>query len=151
MTDEAVTQAALFQLTGVVQTDMKTGRFARANAAFYDMVGYNEAELRGMTYLELTHPDDRERDAESFAALSRGERQGDTSLTRVLHKNGRVGWFELHITVLGKGDEALNIAVVNDVTGRKRAEEALQGLNETLEQRVLERTEALTASEQCFS
>ncbi len=128
MTDEAVAQDTLFQLTGVgvVQTDMTTGRFMRANETFCAMVGYGEDELEGMTYLELTHPDDRARDAESFAGLQRGEHEEGTSLTRVLHKGGRVVWLELHVTVVGEGEEAINLTVVNDVTERKRADEVLR-------------------------
>ena len=124
MIDEATTQAALFQLTGVgvVQTDMATGRFVRANAAFCEMVGYSEAELLGMTNAELTHPDDWGRDAQSFRALQRGERQGGTSLTRVLCKDGSVVWLDLHVTVLGEGNGALNLMVATDVSEQKRAD-----------------------------
>jgi PAS domain S-box-containing protein len=125
MTDEVTSHAALFQLTGVgvVQTDLESGRFLRANEAFCKMVGYSEAELQAMIHLELTHPDDRERQAVSFAALQR--REGGTSLTRCLHKDGRVVWLELHVTVVGEGDEAMSIVVVNDVTEGKQAEERL--------------------------
>jgi PAS domain S-box-containing protein len=127
MIDQAETPAALFQLTGVgvVQTDMATGRFVRANGTFCGMVGYSETELRGMAYVELTHPDDRERDAESFGALQRGESRGGTSLTRCVGKDGTVVCLELHVTVIGEGNEALNVAVVNDVTERRRTEETL--------------------------
>lgn len=121
-----VAQAVLFQLTGVgvVQTDLATGRFVCANAAFCEMVGHSQDELRGMTYLGLTHPDDRERDAASFAALQRGKRSAGSSLTRVLHKGGQVAWLELHITVIqDETGSGYLIAVAHDVSDRRRAEE----------------------------
>ena len=132
MTDQVHVQDTLFRLTGVgvVQIDMKTERFVRVNQTFCEMVGYSEAELRRMTYQELTHPDDRERDAESFAGLQRGEHEGGTSLTRVLYKDGTVVWLELHVTAIREGSEAFNIAVVNNVTERKHAGDALRASEE---------------------
>jgi PAS domain S-box-containing protein len=118
----------LFRLSGVgvVQTDLRTGRFARVNRTFCDMVGYREAELLGMTYRELTHPDDRQRDAATFEAFGRGELKESRAVTRCWHKSGVVVWLELHVTVLHEGDETINVAVANDVTERVRAEEALR-------------------------
>lgn len=129
MSDFSPTPDALFQLAGVgvVQTDLTTGRFVRTNGAFCDMVGYSEAELLELTYLELTHPDDRGRDAEHFAALQQGEQQTGTSLTRVVHKDGNVVWLELHVTLIKTGDGITNITVAHDVTQRQRAEEAVRG------------------------
>ncbi len=49
-----------------------------------------------------------------------------------------------------EGTKTGNIALVRDITERKRAEEALNKLNIELEQRVLERTEKLAISEKRF-
>ena len=122
MTDLALTRDVLFELTGVgvVETDLCTGRLVRANRTFCELVGYREAELQHLTYLELTHPDDQASDAKRFAALQRGENRGGTSLTRLLRKDGQVAWLELHITVVGAGHEARNLTVAVDVTERER-------------------------------
>ena len=122
MTDEAPTSDVLFELTsvGVVETDLATGRLVRANQTFCEWIGYREAELQRLTYLELTHPDDRERDAESFAALQQGENRGGRALTRLLCRDGQVVWLELHVSVVGEGHEARNLTVATDVTERER-------------------------------
>lgn len=126
MSERVRASEVLFELrgVGVVETEMPSGCLRRANAAFCEMVGYSEAELQRLTYLELTHPDDRARDAERFAALARGEHRPGASLTRVLRKDGGVVWLELHVTLVGEGDEALNLTVVNDVTERVCSEAA---------------------------
>jgi PAS domain S-box-containing protein len=116
----------LFQLkgVGVVQTDLETGRFVRANRAFCEMVGYSEADLQALSYEELTHPDDRVRDAANFAAFQRGELDGSDAITRVLRRDGAVVWLELHVSILHEAGRTYNVAVAHDVTERKRAEEA---------------------------
>jgi PAS domain S-box-containing protein len=115
---------------------MATGRFRRANAAFCALVGYSEAELQRLTYAEITHPEDRGRDAVKFAALQQGEVQKGSSLTRLLPKDGGVVWAELHVTVLeGAAGNAVNLTVVNDVTERKRAEAALRDSEDPRRQR----------------
>jgi len=36
------------------------GRFQACNPAYCDMLGYTQAELQGMDWLSVTHPDDQE-------------------------------------------------------------------------------------------
>src|SRR5690606_7967716 len=52
----------LFELSavGVAQSDPATGRFVRANRRFCELTGYPENELRRLTFLDITHPDDLE-------------------------------------------------------------------------------------------
>ena len=60
---------AIFELTGVgmVQTDLATGRFVRANPRMCEITGYPEDELLGLTFADITHPDDRGADSETLA------------------------------------------------------------------------------------
>ena len=48
---------------GMAATD-RTGRFVAANDAFCDLVGYSAAELAELTIADVTHPDDRDREAQ---------------------------------------------------------------------------------------
>ena len=66
---------AMFSLTsmGMAQTDTKARRFLRKKAAFCGVTGYTEAELRALTIDDLNHPDDRDRDRESFIMLHGGK------------------------------------------------------------------------------
>lgn len=59
-----------------------------------------------------------------------------------LETEGKVRWFELSIAAQGDphAPEGYLVMLVRDVTDRKQAEDQLKALNETLEQRVAERT-----------
>jgi DNA-binding NarL/FixJ family response regulator/signal transduction histidine kinase len=61
---------------------------------------------------------------------------------RCLEKDGQVLWASVTATLIrdDRGRPLRTIAVVQDVTDRKRVAEALRQLNETLEQRVAQRT-----------
>ena len=124
---------AIFQLAGVgkAQSDPRTGRLVRVNPKFCEITGYAAEELLGMTFLELTHPDDRESDFERFRRMVRGE--GDYSVEkRYVRKDGLVAWVSVNATVVRDegGRPVRTASTIQDITERKRAEEELRRLRE---------------------
>lgn len=60
-------------IVGVAEVDL-SGRFAFMNDRFCVINGHAREALLGVSFLNITHPDDRARSAEVFARLvSRGE------------------------------------------------------------------------------
>src|SRR5271169_5275922 len=56
---------------GATLSDIRTSRMLFANTTFARMVGYTVDELTsGMSFLDLTHPDDRERNLQIHAKLT---------------------------------------------------------------------------------
>lgn len=96
------------------------------------------------------HPDDRQATSDAYAAAADPERRAvyDVEYRTIGKEDGRVRW------VAAKGraifDEAGRCVRVTgtavDVTARKRAEEQLRELNDTLEARIAERTGELEAA-----
>jgi len=113
------------------------------------MLGYGLDELLGRSYLEITHPDDREDDRTVMEELWKGAVSSYVAEKRYLAHDGRPVWVRI-TSSLARGEEGeplYRVSVVEDITARRKAEEdlqqaarALQALNETLEQRVRERT-----------
>ncbi len=111
---------------GVAQVDTATRRFVRANARFCEILGYAPQELLALTVREVTHQDDQ---AESEAAIDRiatGVQQEYRYEKRYLRKDGEMVWAELRIATMrhGRGQPAQHIAVVQDISDRKRMEAA---------------------------
>ena len=103
------------------------GRITAANRAFQEMVGYSEEELRAMTYIELTHEEDRGLNAALSEEMWADRSAGFPMEKRYLHKDGRPIWVRATISK-SPGDGRMPpfaICVAEDITERKRAEARL--------------------------
>jgi PAS domain S-box-containing protein len=134
----------MFELSGVgqVQADPVTGRYIRVNRKVCQITGYEPEELLTKTYMDITHPEDRARDAEVVASVLLGERDAWSTEKRYIRKDGEVIWVSVHGTAFRDeaGKPLQTMAMILDITDRKRAEEALRKAHEELEARVQERT-----------
>ena len=93
--------------------------------------------------LAAVHVDDRARVEAAFSATM--ERGGDLAIEyRSVRDGGAVHWAELRARLVraGNGSSRL-VGVASDITDRKERESLLRQINETLEQRVSERTAQL--------
>jgi PAS domain S-box-containing protein len=64
------------------------GTIVRVNDAFAGMLGYSHDELVGAQIADITHPQDRERDAENHHALLSGAENRQRVTKRYLHADG---------------------------------------------------------------
>jgi PAS domain S-box-containing protein len=105
-----------------------SGRFLRVNEKFCTVVGYPREELLQRTYQDITHPDDLTASIEVSAAALRGESPGLPLEKRYLRKDGSLVWVELSASLQrnAAGNPDYLIAIVQDVSQRKRLEEALR-------------------------
>jgi PAS domain S-box-containing protein len=118
------------------------GHFTRVNPAVEEVLGYTPDEFVERPYLDLVHPDDREKSAAEAAAIA----EGKTTMSfenRYIRKDGshRV----LQWTSTPKLEEGLMYGVARDVTERHRAEAEVERLAD--EQAALRRVATLVAQE----
>ncbi|MGO8786714.1 MAG: PAS domain S-box protein [Terriglobia bacterium] len=117
---------------GIALTDCVSTQFQAANLAFQKMVGYPEEELRALSFMDITHEDDREANRRLLAELLDGSRQSYAMEKRYRRKDGSILWVNLHASLV-PGTESIprfSLAIVEDITERKRAEEALRDSEE---------------------
>jgi PAS domain S-box-containing protein len=112
--------------TGITQVDLD-GNWLDVNQTFCRMVGYTKEALIGTSFLILTLPEDMREDMRRYDALKRGVLDSYTVEKRYRHKDGHILWVELYRALQRDetGKPLYSIAVVVDITERKRAEEAL--------------------------
>ena len=124
---------------GISEGEIATARFINANQRYVDILGYTFDELRKLTFKDYTHPDDLQKDLVEFQKLATGEIGTYAMEKRYLRKDGAIIWVNLTVTGLARpGEKPRNcIAVIEDITERKRAAEQLEEANRQL--RILSR------------
>jgi PAS domain S-box-containing protein len=139
------TEALEAAANGVVITD-RSGRIVWVNAAVTVLTGYTAAELlaKNPRLLKSDHHNEAFYHA-LWTTILNGEVWRGEIVNR--RKDGSLYTEEMTVTPVRDptGEIAHFIAIKQDVTERKRAEEALRTLNETLDHRVKQRTAELEA------
>ncbi|HXE54028.1 MAG TPA: EAL domain-containing protein [Tepidisphaeraceae bacterium] len=118
---------AIFESAGVgmAHADPTTRRFLRVNRRLCQITGYSEEELLNMTFLELTHPDDRPGTNEQNQQLLAGQMNRSDWQKRYVRKDGSVVWVHLTISAIQQPDGVPihASAVIEDISDKIRAQE----------------------------
>jgi PAS domain S-box-containing protein len=109
--------------------------FINVNRAFAEMVGYTKEELRFMSVLEITHPDDLAVQGPLTQKLVRGDQKSYRIEKRYLTKGGETVWVDLTATMIpdAKGNPLYAIGIAQNITERRIAEAALVRAKEDAE------------------
>ncbi|MBW4459307.1 MAG: CHASE3 domain-containing protein [Nodosilinea sp. WJT8-NPBG4] len=126
------------------------GRWLRVNEKLCQIVGYTRSELLQRTFQDITYSEDLDIDVAYFHQMLADEIQTYSMEKRYIRKDHSLVWINLTVSLVRKSTREPDyfIAVVEDISDRKQAEDALQQLNDTLEQRVRERTAQLAETNQ---
>lgn len=114
---------------GMVIADLK-GRFTRVNQAMADILGYSAAELAGMDFATITHPEDLTKDIFMVGELVRGKKPRFVMEKRYVRKDGEIIHVTLHVSLVRdyRRRPRYFIAQIVDITERKRYELTIKHL-----------------------
>jgi PAS domain S-box-containing protein len=104
------------------------GRYLRVNAALCEIVGYSREELLETTWRALTHPDDIEPSDRQFEIMVGPTAALPDLEKRYLRRDGSIAWVRVRVSIVrdSAGNPSYSTAYVENITERKRAEEALR-------------------------
>jgi diguanylate cyclase (GGDEF)-like protein/PAS domain S-box-containing protein len=121
------------------------GTYLRVNRKYRQILGYSEPELRHLSLVNISHPNDIDADWAQANALLEGEISTYAIEKRLIRKGGSVVWVNLTVSLVRSesGEAEYFISVVEDITARKRAESERDELLRNLEQQVSQRTAEL--------
>lgn len=111
------------------------GTWLRLNQRYCEILGYQQEELLGLTFQDVTHPDDLRADLENVRRLTAGVNDGYRMEKRYVRRNGDIVWVELSVTLardaLGRPDYF--VAAAQDITAQRKMRERLQFLSRVSE------------------
>ncbi len=104
------------------------GKILKVNPSLCQMLGYTAAELSQMSLVELTHPQDWQREATYLQQVLQGEISSYQIEKRLLPKMGKPLWVNLSTAVIRDAENTIfyGLGIIEDISQRKQAEAALQ-------------------------
>ncbi len=114
-------------VVGITITSPEKG-WLEMNAGLTAMLGYTAQELAGITWADLTYPDDLAADVTQFNRALAGEIDAYALEKRFIRKDGVVIWTSMSVNCVRNPDRTVEyfVALLQEITERKAAEDALR-------------------------
>jgi PAS domain S-box-containing protein len=141
---EAASQAskdrlnALFENAAVGMAEVAIdGTWLRVNTPLARITGYSKDALLAKTFHEITHPEDRDADAPHLEIMRTGATDSYSLEKRYLRQDQSIVWVNVTLSCVRDADGVIDhlIAVVEDISKRKSAEDRQQMLMRELAHR----------------
>lgn len=121
--------------TGMAHTHID-GRWIRVNRTYCELIGYTPDEVLATNFRAYSHPEDMAEDDRQLKRCEAGEIDHFSMEKRYRHRHGHWVWVHLTVSLIRdhEGRPDYYIAVVQDISARKAAQEALALREELLRQ-----------------
>ncbi|HEV7929906.1 MAG TPA: PAS domain S-box protein, partial [Nitrosospira sp.] len=103
---------------GMAITAPDNKRWLRFNNQLCEILGYSREELSEKDWLEMTHPEDIEKDMVEFERVMRGESDGYAMNKRFIRKDGSIVMANLDVKCVRRDDGRVHyfVAMIRDIT-----------------------------------
>ena len=102
------------------------GEITFVNSRLAEIIGFKVDELVGKDFLQFIPKSKLNQITDNLKRRLAGEEVPQVYESRILHKDGSEIDVEFNITTIEANDEPATLAIIRDITERKRAEEALR-------------------------
>ncbi len=119
---------------GLNVIDGNSRKFTEVNPVLLDMLGYSEDELRQLTPLDITYPEDREITEKYVDSLLEGTLDSFELDKRYIKKDGSITWGHLSVSAIrgSEGNPRALVGMIADITEQRKSQIALKESEETL-------------------
>jgi formate hydrogenlyase transcriptional activator len=120
---------------GICWIETQTGRFLEVNPKYCEITGRTEQDLLSRDFQSITHPDDLVENCEKLRQLAEGKVRHYGMEKRYLRPDGSMRWVEVEVVTMGPEGEkpGWHMAIVQDISERRRAEERLREYEKVVE------------------
>lgn len=111
---------------GMCQATLE-GNLVRVNNRFCNITGHSIEELMGVNFRDITYPDDLPEETYFVEQIFEGKLKSYSIEKRYIHQNGDLIWVYVTVSLVNspEGKPAYFLAVVEDISDRKDAEEQM--------------------------
>jgi diguanylate cyclase len=120
---------AIFRDSGIGKAVLSPqGRFVEVNPALCEMLGYSAEALTGVSFGDVTHPEDLPFGLEQVDRLRRGQGRRFHQRKRYLHADGSTVWADVTVSAIRdeQGDLIYFVAQLVDIEDMMAAQEELR-------------------------
>src|SRR5262245_43251657 len=102
-------------------------RYVEVNQKLCDILGYSMDQLIGMSWVDVTHPDDVAENVRLLEETLRGMTEGYVMDKRFIHRDGHIVYVSISARCARRADRTVDYlaVIVQDITQRKQAEDWL--------------------------
>ncbi len=121
-------------LVGMAIIDLE-GQWINVNKSLCKTFGYNKEEIKSLSFMDLTHPDDLKKDYKAMLSMMSGNLDYFETEKRYINKKGETIWAQLFISIV-RNDNGVPqhfVAQINDHTEIKKSSEKVNQLLRTTE------------------
>jgi len=129
---------AIFENAAVGMAEIASdGRWIEANAECLRILDRPREDLLKLNMAQVTHPEDGDADAAHAEVLRAGAAESCMVEKRLLRPDGSAIWVTMNLSCVRKPDRSVDyfVAVINDISERRRAEERQNTLMQELAHR----------------
>jgi PAS domain S-box-containing protein len=109
-------------------------RWVAVNKRLCEITGYTSDELTKLTFIDITHPEDVDKDVAQAEALAIGAIDYYQMEKRYIKKNKEIVWINLWGSIVrnGQGVPSYFLAMIEDITSAKKSEQERKDLQSQL-------------------
>jgi len=121
-------------LVGMAMVSLE-GKWIDVNKSLCSILGYSKEELKNISFLDITHPEDLTIGRQAMKDIINGNIDSFETEKRYIAKQGNIIWARLSFSIIkdDNGNPLHYVAQINDLSDIKRSNEKVEQLLETTE------------------